>query len=489
VNLNPYRPQYVGKWLYQSLLVISVLMQGMIYSKVYLSTTTFHKTRLGYLASAFSWINIAIGALHLFIAVCTSCLYMNMGGHLLFRSCTVGSENSVCLIEETFFLMLGQAFVAVFYFVDRHVIDSPIIQFPFVQQHKWIQLKVNLFPIMRASCRRAILPSFIYLIFYYLRGGSLAELFCFTLSIHRGDGKLDTVFGLLSLTLFLKLWFFGFLFIVSMSMTELMMKIFMTERYKFTVVEGVEEPTTMSLDVAVTVKEVPIVLHLAFLDLALLSESQMPRRQRVFTLSQPGGHPHHWNVLKRECFGIIEQLSEGFDSALRGPLTKPLNAHLKTPYPTKVSFGQWLLEGAVNKLSGLKKFPLVAYLIGEVCDMQVRQLLSSTLPAQWAVESLAFLAAHSISEDQYGVMQNDLPQIIISLLKLKHSLDRLSKHPTLFKKSPKRDLQSLRIRNTLRSTVKRSLYRIAITFSPFITDMQLPREVEKQMLAYVAFKE
>ncbi|KAG8541471.1 hypothetical protein GDO81_028970 [Engystomops pustulosus] len=53
----------------------------------------------------------------------------------------------------------------------------------------------------------------------------------------------------------------------------------------------------------------PLLKYLAFQDLMLLSQYSPSRRQEVFSLSQPGGHPHNWTNISRECLGVLTNLT------------------------------------------------------------------------------------------------------------------------------------------------------------------------------------
>ncbi|CAB1326871.1 unnamed protein product [Coregonus sp. 'balchen'] len=55
----------------------------------------------------------------------------------------------------------------------------------------------------------------------------------------------------------------------------------------------------------------PMILKfLALQDLALLSQHSPSRRLEVFSLSQPGGHPHIWTALSKECLSLLSDLTE-----------------------------------------------------------------------------------------------------------------------------------------------------------------------------------
>ncbi|KAF4021772.1 hypothetical protein G4228_013610 [Cervus hanglu yarkandensis] len=54
----------------------------------------------------------------------------------------------------------------------------------------------------------------------------------------------------------------------------------------------------------------PIIQYLALQDLMLLSQYSPSRRQEVFSLSQPGGHPHNWTAISRECLNLLNDMTQ-----------------------------------------------------------------------------------------------------------------------------------------------------------------------------------
>ena len=60
--------------------------------------------------------------------------------------------------------------------------------------------------------------------------------------------------------------------------------------------------------------------HLAFLDLAYLSGHSEQRRQEVYSLSQPGGHPHTWRAVCGACLQQLEALASRVHVAHRTAL-------------------------------------------------------------------------------------------------------------------------------------------------------------------------
>ena len=50
--------------------------------------------------------------------------------------------------------------------------------------------------------------------------------------------------------------------------------------------------------------------YLGYLDLNLLAKQNVHRRGELFSLSQPGGHPHNWNNVSSQCFNTLKLLTE-----------------------------------------------------------------------------------------------------------------------------------------------------------------------------------
>ena len=42
----------------------------------------------------------------------------------------------------------------------------------------------------------------------------------------------------------------------------------------------------------------------------MLAKQDVHRRAELFSLSQPGGHPHNWNNVSSECFNTLRLLAE-----------------------------------------------------------------------------------------------------------------------------------------------------------------------------------
>jgi nucleoporin NDC1 len=132
---------------------------------------------------------------------------------------------------------------------------------------------------------------------------------------------------------------------------------------------------------------------------------------------------------------------------------------------------------------------VVIFLFGELPEKRLRHMLvTKGQLVIWTTQSLALLASASFEEDSYGVVQKDLPAIITALLQLKQILDKLLKAGS-YKKSYRNDRFDIKMKNALRSAVKRSLYRIAVTFGQYLNELPLSNDSLQQMQNFLKFKE
>ena len=133
--------------------------------------------------------------------------------------------------------------------------------------------------------------------------------------------------------------------------------------------------------------------------------------------------------------------------------------------------------------------PLINYVFGEQDDHKIRYVLFNGQPVVWAAEAISSLAVFSLSEDSYGIVQKDVPTIINSLLLVKQALDKLQKSIILARKVQVDDKLSREIFTSLRSAIKRSLYRIVTNFEPYINDLSLEPLTIEQLQSFLNYRE
>lgn len=79
------------------------------------------------------------------------------------------------------------------------------------------------------------------------------------------------------------------------------------------------QTTDVTLVQALANTKVPIVRQLAALDLYTLSEFDdvYKRRQQIYALSIPGGHPYNWNALSAQCLSLINAYNAELQEAIK----------------------------------------------------------------------------------------------------------------------------------------------------------------------------
>ncbi|CAG4970512.1 unnamed protein product [Parnassius apollo] len=266
--------------------------------------------------------------------------------------------------------------------------------------------------------------------------------------------------------------------------------------------------------------------YLAALDLKIMSMTDANRRSEIFTLSQPGGHPRNWNNLLEKCMSIINAFNKELDiingdgsagepdssysielkniethgSSLTSSLySSPLRNMAKSPQlfvlkdhnrnKTDDTFSNAVKEEFNNFIQRLCQKPGISYFFGELTDTRLKFLLIQSQPLIWTCEGLATIVAASLKEDKYGIVQSDLPAVITALINLKQKLDKLIKPGLVPRKHFVNDGFALRLRSALISSVKRSLYKIVITFSKFIHEIPLEHEIQMAIQPFLFCKE
>ncbi|CAB3235645.1 unnamed protein product [Arctia plantaginis] len=262
--------------------------------------------------------------------------------------------------------------------------------------------------------------------------------------------------------------------------------------------------------------------YLGAQDLKFMSMTEPVRRQEVFTLSQPGGHPRNWNNLLEKCLSIINDYSKELDAVngdgkaseadistirnknvknvpngngftysgnLRNMAQSPQLQELKEHKNENDTLVNMLKEEFNVFVHKLCQKPPLSYLFGELTDTKLKFLLMQAQPVMWTCEGLACIAATSLNEDKYGVVQNDLPIIISSLTNLKQNLDKLTKPGLVPRKHILNDAFAIKMKNALISSVKRSIYKIVITFSKYIHEIPLDPDVQVALQPFLLCKE
>eukprot|EP00064_Thunnus_orientalis_P001013 superscaffoldBa00000062_g1014 len=212
------------------------------------------------------------------------CCAVTIGGRYetLGYPCTQSDGSpQMCLNEYHLILLLAGAFVGFSHSLLGVIHNMNYVSFHTVQQYKYLRFKGSLPLVVKCSATQALYSIRNYIIVYLFLGYIPRAWICKTLNLHlnSSDNPLDTIAGLLDLSLFYHLWISATFLLCTWYITLLLFRIFVTE-------------------------------FLALQDLALLSQHSPSRRCEVFSLSQPGGHPHNWNAISKECLSLLADLTQ-----------------------------------------------------------------------------------------------------------------------------------------------------------------------------------
>ncbi len=135
----------------------------------------------------------------------------------------------------------------------------------------------------------------------------------------------------------------------------------------------------------------------------------------------------------------------------------------------------------VNIKQKLLRYRVFSYLFGEEESAKLDFILSQNSQIIiWITQGISAIVAHSLDEDSYGVVQYDIKAILKSFIKLKAALEKVSAINTIAKD---RNLIALK------SSLRRSIYRITNNFSRYFDDMLIDPEDVRTLNGFITFKE
>ncbi|XP_030026447.2 nucleoporin Ndc1 [Manduca sexta] len=381
--------------------------------------------------------------------------------------------------------------MGLYYLMNVHVFNVSTLVFSHMYQGKFQQMKLAINNILSLGFKNSIPPVIYYCLFYYVWGNKPRSAVSEVYNSYLEDPPLDNIFNLFRSGIWISLWLYTSLFFISMYIMKSTFNFILTEPMNF----PIESNTHMTIYDALS-QRYQFCEYLGAQDLKIMSLSDPARRLQIFTLSQPGGHPKNWNNLLDQCLHIINDFSRQLDTlnhneqqeievsnrnnilnarphsdrsydGIRNMAHSPELLHLKNhnKTPAEDSFAVIMEDECKNILNRICQMPGISFFFGELTDTKLKYLLVQAQPVVWVCEGLAFMAAASLKEDKYGVVQNDLAKVITALINLKQNLEKLTKPGLMSRKHVLNDAYAIKMRAALFSSVKRSIYKLVITFS------------------------
>ncbi|NWZ84862.1 NDC1 protein, partial [Poecile atricapillus] len=265
-------------------------------------------------------------------------------------SCTPseGLDDAVpqmCLNEYHLFFLLSGAFLGYSYSLFYLINNMNYLPFPIIQQYKYLRFRRSLPLLIKHSCVESLHFVRNFCVTYYFFGYIPKVWICTTMDLHT-DSKLhplDTLSGLLDLSLFYHTWLSGVFLLMTWYIAWLLFKIYATESHHFPIQPTFAQETDQCLPKILNSNPPLLIKFLALQDLMLLSQYSPVRRQEVFSLSQPGGHPHNWTAISRECLSLLSDLTQRLiaqqEAAAANGRAKPPVGELKVPPQTPGAAG------------------------------------------------------------------------------------------------------------------------------------------------------
>jgi nucleoporin NDC1 len=290
----------------------------------------------------------------------------------------------------------------------------------------------------------------------------------------------------------------------------------------------------LNLVEALSADKIQIVQQLAALDLYYLSDSKNgQRRQQFYQLSVPGGHPYNWKHLSDQCLRLMKNYTNALATAIEtekdfGMLGRPVTTPsyynttlLGRPMTPATEMAEKILNRQFNELSGIRNLmqhqenqstyetvdsaqqnavfltiqkridscrqsllnaPGFYYLFNESKNSKISFILSQSPTIISITKGLTAIVTHSITEDRYGVVQNDLAPIIKTLLQTKVVLEKIGSNNVDVKKVDRNYI-------ALKNATRRSIYRIATVFADYINDLALDTNDLKILQNFIYYKE
>uniref|UniRef100_A0A672M8X9 Nucleoporin NDC1 n=1 Tax=Sinocyclocheilus grahami TaxID=75366 RepID=A0A672M8X9_SINGR len=504
-----------------------------------------------------------------------------------------------CLNEYHLFLLLAGAFMGYSHSFLGVVQNMYYVSFQPIQQYKYPRFKGCLPMVVKCSVIQSLYSARNFAALYFFFGYAPKTWISSTLHLQIDSSlqPLDSLTGLLDFSLLYHLTISGTFLYFTWYLTVLLFRIYVTEAYSFPVQSTFTEDAEQCLPKVLAETNTLVMKFFALQDLALLSQHSLSRRLEVFCLSQPGGHPHNWNAISRECLSLLSELTQrlvahqdavasngrvksqsassdtrsaslsssgktprlgvplrtpgsvfkssvgGVHSALTAPFTPDVDSPFSSPAirrlvgqqePRSPWFGTvqsphimrrgpklWSastgssrftviplhgLETPVNSCSChtlncsaqvksfLAKRVLIVYLFNKLPEASSQALFADSQVHIWALQGLSHLVAASFSEDQFGVVQTTLPNILSCLVVLLEAVDRHFKLPHASSKPARAvcrmgDSTYKTLRFALRAALKTAIYKITTTFGEHLNAVNISTEHRKRLQQFLEFKE
>ncbi|XP_784037.4 nucleoporin NDC1 [Strongylocentrotus purpuratus] len=294
------------------LVLLCSLFAGFSNAMSYIAVPYIHRNRVSIILSVTRPPRLLHAAGHALLGGVTawSCCKLIGGSYQELSTRCNGEESGLCLNERHLFLVLFGAFLGAVYSVAYFLHRQNLLTFNIIQQVKFFQVKSSVPQSVLKNSVWALRLCAYYFAFYYLCGCLFKSWLLTNLQLQELPIPVDSIRGLLDVRLLWQAWLVGTIITHLWTFSLYLFKVFNTEVYEFPIETAFSTSEECTLYRALGQQNSPLVKYLAYQDLSILAEHSPARRKQIFTLSQPGGHPHNWTRISSECLALIASLTD-----------------------------------------------------------------------------------------------------------------------------------------------------------------------------------
>lgn len=355
----------------------------------------------------------------------------------------LSSINPFCQDENIWHLLnVGCALAGVLFHYENVYFEQDF-HFPIIQTTKYSMFMSKLSEIIFKSLKK----SFLYIFFIFIPLYMIEPKLCSNVNFF------VTLWISISLVLYL---FYSFEHIIFLTMTE---------RVIFPIVTINQEDNCLLNALNVDNK---IIKSLALYDLYQATIKDAERRKEIFSLSFAGNVPQSWKIIFNYCINNIKSTTDDMKNLVNHVPLKLINRRNITNARLIHINGSVICKPPEDNLNQqsiflyfVEKFWLYNYFFGPLDKDKLLEEFEATV---WCCYILSNLAVVSLKEDEYGVVREQLGQIVSAILDLKNQLDVQQRN---FNNQKTKKIEYLKIH------VKTCAVMLALNFGVYANDIGL----------------
>ena len=307
-----------SSWFYDLIAVLATIGMGYTYGKQLTLNSWIPKNHIETFLKLFQPNIITSALAHIFAGGVLVRSYLGLYGRFNGLTTVFGPtvlKRQSYLNVPHIFLVLSGCYTGLSLWKEFHFNNKNVVQFPMIEQTGNSQLGRRISKMISKSFVQVVFQMRWFILFYFFIGYNivdvLSELLFLEPSVSPSAYVVSNLWSVLDVILICII--VNTLVKLSIVLLRTVLCINLSRRVRF-VTTGTKSITQGMIS------NNALLSHLAFYDFSLLTSESKIRRNDFFALSQPGGHPHNWNDLKKACLDkigdFIKQLT---DSAPQNP--------------------------------------------------------------------------------------------------------------------------------------------------------------------------